>query len=223
MSSHLSLSSSFFLSFMSRWTTFRTCSASSSVSPDRSSLRPMVSGLATTPVKAGRRRRRRRGAGTTALGAEVGKTLEMGIHFKNWIFAQNYTNAAPIYYGNSRTDSKILVLKSVLLLILLFVQKRVIAFLSNHKTTIKKNIITGIIPSKIQKRSEVKELWTFVEEHLYQFQIFQQHKTVLMPSTKFQNKSPQVSQQQKCKRWTLFIQKAQLCHHKSVNILPFTN
>lgn len=45
--SHLSLSSSFFRSFMSRWTTFKTCSASSSVRPDRSSFRPIVPGLAT--------------------------------------------------------------------------------------------------------------------------------------------------------------------------------
>ena len=47
MPSHLSLSSSFFRSFMSRWTTFKTCSASSSVRPDRSSLRPISSVLAT--------------------------------------------------------------------------------------------------------------------------------------------------------------------------------
>lgn len=45
--SHLSLSSSFFRSFMSRCTTFRTCSASSSVRADRSSLRPIAPGLAT--------------------------------------------------------------------------------------------------------------------------------------------------------------------------------
>lgn len=45
--SHLSLSSSFFRSFMSRCTTFRTCSASSSVRADRSSLRPIAPGFAT--------------------------------------------------------------------------------------------------------------------------------------------------------------------------------
>lgn len=42
--SHLSLSSSFFRSFISRWTTFKTCSASSSVRPDRSSFRPIFPG-----------------------------------------------------------------------------------------------------------------------------------------------------------------------------------
>lgn len=45
--SHLNLSSSFFRSFMSRWTTFKTCSASSSVRPDRSSFRPIVPSLTT--------------------------------------------------------------------------------------------------------------------------------------------------------------------------------
>lgn len=47
IASHLSLSSSFFRSFMSRWTTFKMCSASSSVRPDRSIFRPIVPGLAT--------------------------------------------------------------------------------------------------------------------------------------------------------------------------------
>lgn len=70
--SHLSLSSSFFRSFMSRWTTFRTCSASSSVRPDRSSFRPIVPCPAVLPVQGGRTRR---GTGTAALGAEAGTTL----------------------------------------------------------------------------------------------------------------------------------------------------
>lgn len=69
---HLSLSSSFFRSFMSRWTTFRTCSASSSVRPDRSSFRPMVPCFAVLPVQGGSTRG---GTGVAARGAEAGRTL----------------------------------------------------------------------------------------------------------------------------------------------------